>query len=135
MSCIFAVLKFAKLSLVSTTAPAETSSSPPSQGWEQEIRNALMPVAPKTSKDAAVTPTSVEGPAPLYTNMPTPPTVVVSAPSGAPTQPRQDIQIAPEEAVCKDISKLYQMFADDVLGSGQFGIVYGGKNMEAAFLT
>lgn len=26
-----------------------------------------------------------------------------------------------------DISKLYQIFPDDVLGSGQFGIVYGGK--------
>ena len=25
-----------------------------------------------------------------------------------------------------DISQLYQIFPDDVLGSGQFGIVYGG---------
>lgn len=25
-----------------------------------------------------------------------------------------------------DMSQLYQIFADEVLGSGQFGIVYGG---------
>ena len=31
----------------------------------------------------------------------------------------------PEEP--HDISQLYQIFPDDVLGSGQFGIVYGGK--------
>ena len=32
-----------------------------------------------------------------------------------------------EEATCNDISQIYQIFADEVLGSGQFGIVYGGK--------
>ena len=26
-----------------------------------------------------------------------------------------------------DISQLYQIYPDEVLGSGQFGIVYGGK--------
>ena len=26
-----------------------------------------------------------------------------------------------------DISQLYQIFPEDVLGSGQFGIVYGGR--------
>ena len=26
----------------------------------------------------------------------------------------------------KDISQLYQVFPDEILGSGQFGIVYGG---------
>lgn len=40
----------------------------------------------------------------------------------------------PEEAL--DISQLYQIFPDEVLGSGQFGIVYGGKqrktNVEVA---
>jgi protein kinase D len=29
--------------------------------------------------------------------------------------------------VLQDISSVYQIFADEVLGSGQFGIVYGGK--------
>lgn len=32
----------------------------------------------------------------------------------------------PEERV-KDMSQLYQIFPDEVLGSGQFGIVYGGN--------
>ena len=34
----------------------------------------------------------------------------------------------PEEATKqeKDITKAYQIFIDEVLGSGQFGIVYGG---------
>ena len=27
-----------------------------------------------------------------------------------------------------DISQLYQIFPEDVLGSGQFGIVYGGRH-------
>lgn len=27
----------------------------------------------------------------------------------------------------QDVSQLYQIFADDILGSGQFGIVYGGE--------
>lgn len=27
----------------------------------------------------------------------------------------------------QDISTVYQIFPDEVLGSGQFGIVYGGK--------
>ena len=31
-----------------------------------------------------------------------------------------------EEATCNDISQIYHIFPDEVLGSGQFGIVYGG---------
>ncbi len=34
--------------------------------------------------------------------------------------------VAAGEASTKDISQLYQIFPDEVLGSGQFGIVYGG---------
>lgn len=30
-------------------------------------------------------------------------------------------------SLVQDISSVYQIFADDVLGSGQFGIVYGGE--------
>ena len=29
-------------------------------------------------------------------------------------------------AVLQDIGTVYQIFADEVLGSGQFGVVYGG---------
>jgi hypothetical protein len=36
-----------------------------------------------------------------------------------------DISDEPEERVT-DMSQLYQIFADEVLGSGQFGTVYGG---------
>lgn len=36
----------------------------------------------------------------------------------------------------QDISQLYQIYPDDVLGSGQFGIVYGGKgNTLSCFLS
>ncbi|XP_062588156.1 serine/threonine-protein kinase D3-like isoform X2 [Saccostrea cucullata] len=36
--------------------------------------------------------------------------------------------VSEEDVVQKDISQLYQIYPDDVLGSGQFGIVYGGKH-------
>jgi protein kinase D len=36
-----------------------------------------------------------------------------------------DISDEPEERIT-DMSQLYQIFAVEVLGSGQFGIVYGG---------
>jgi hypothetical protein len=37
-----------------------------------------------------------------------------------------DISDEPEDRI-SDMSQLYQIFADEVLGSGQFGIVYGGQ--------
>lgn len=30
-------------------------------------------------------------------------------------------------SLSQDINSVYQIFPDEVLGSGQFGIVYGGK--------
>ncbi|XP_076800670.1 serine/threonine-protein kinase D3-like [Clavelina lepadiformis] len=39
----------------------------------------------------------------------------------------------PEEEKATDISQLYQVFPDEVLGSGQFGIVYGGKHRKRGF--
>lgn len=33
--------------------------------------------------------------------------------------------------VLQDINSVYQIFPDEVLGSGQFGIVYGGKTTTA----
>lgn len=32
--------------------------------------------------------------------------------------------------VLQDISELYQIFSDEVLGSGQFGVVYGGTHRQ-----
>ncbi|XP_021352183.1 serine/threonine-protein kinase D3-like isoform X4 [Mizuhopecten yessoensis] len=66
--------------------------------WEHAIRQALMPVTPTTS-------------------------VVGEKPGqhGSGTDEQQYF-------VIQDISQLYQIYPDDVLGSGQFGIVYGGKH-------
>ncbi|XP_052276453.1 serine/threonine-protein kinase D1-like isoform X2 [Dreissena polymorpha] len=67
--------------------------------WEHAIRQALMPVTPTSSINQGTQP-------PKYgqTNH-----------TGVMEEPH-------------DISQLYQIFPDDVLGSGQFGIVYGGKH-------
>lgn len=34
-------------------------------------------------------------------------------------------------AFLQDIGTVYQIFADEVLGSGQFGVVYGGMKIYA----
>nr|XP_002131681.1 serine/threonine-protein kinase D1 [Ciona intestinalis] len=39
----------------------------------------------------------------------------------------------PEDSKATDISQIYQVFPDEVLGSGQFGIVYGGKHRKRCF--
>ncbi|XP_023333341.1 serine/threonine-protein kinase D1 isoform X3 [Eurytemora carolleeae] len=67
------------------------------QKWETAIRQALMPVEGGASGAAK-------------------PGADKSA--AAPTPSAQEKE--------KDISQAYQIFPDDVLGSGQFGIVYGG---------
>ncbi|XP_021940164.1 serine/threonine-protein kinase D3 [Zootermopsis nevadensis] len=46
------------------------------------------------------------------------------------SHPKGDISDEPEERVT-DMSQLYQIFADEVLGSGQFGIVYGGVHRKS----
>uniref|UniRef100_A0A8C7CJ14 Serine/threonine-protein kinase n=1 Tax=Oncorhynchus kisutch TaxID=8019 RepID=A0A8C7CJ14_ONCKI len=71
------------------------------QGWEKAIRQALMPVTPQPS--------------------------VGTGPG------QEDISISISVSNSQitenvDISSVYQIFADEVLGSGQFGIVYGGKH-------
>uniref|UniRef100_A0A3B3QNZ6 Serine/threonine-protein kinase n=1 Tax=Paramormyrops kingsleyae TaxID=1676925 RepID=A0A3B3QNZ6_9TELE len=74
------------------------------QGWERAIRQALMPVTPQPSDSAA---------------------------SGLDRDRKLSISISVSRSEVKenvDISSVYQIFADEVLGSGQFGIVYGGKH-------
>lgn len=45
-------------------------------------------------------------------------------------------KLKPAECVCmfmcvlQDISELYQIFSDEILGSGQFGVVYGGTHRQ-----
>nr|XP_043905296.1 serine/threonine-protein kinase D3-like isoform X2 [Solea senegalensis] len=75
------------------------------QSWEKAIRQALMPVTPKASVG---------------------------------TGPGKDHKISMSISVSNsqiqenvDISSVYQIFADEVLGSGQFGIVYGGKHRKS----
>ena len=34
----------------------------------------------------------------------------------------------------QDIGMVYQIFADEVLGSGQFGVVYGGRSSPRTLL-
>uniref|UniRef100_A0A4W6DG38 Serine/threonine-protein kinase n=1 Tax=Lates calcarifer TaxID=8187 RepID=A0A4W6DG38_LATCA len=67
--------------------------------WEKAIRQALMPVTPKASVGT--------GPEELCVSI-----------SVSNSQIQENV----------DISSVYQIFADEVLGSGQFGIVYGGKH-------
>uniref|UniRef100_M3ZZA6 Serine/threonine-protein kinase n=1 Tax=Xiphophorus maculatus TaxID=8083 RepID=M3ZZA6_XIPMA len=69
------------------------------RSWEKAVRQALMPVTPKASGGA--------GPKELSISI-----------SVSNSQIQENV----------DISSVYQIFADEVLGSGQFGIVYGGKH-------
>uniref|UniRef100_A0A8B9KCE3 Serine/threonine-protein kinase n=1 Tax=Astyanax mexicanus TaxID=7994 RepID=A0A8B9KCE3_ASTMX len=74
------------------------------QSWEKAIRQALMPVTPQPS---------------------------VSGPGHGKDHKELSISISVSNSQIKenvDISSVYQIFADEVLGSGQFGIVYGGKH-------
>ncbi|TKC36179.1 hypothetical protein EI555_006825 [Monodon monoceros] len=71
--------------------------------WEMAIRHALMPVIPKGSS------------------------------VGSGTNVHRDISLSISVSNSQiqenvDISTVYQIFPDEVLGSGQFGIVYGGKH-------
>uniref|UniRef100_A0AAR2J539 Serine/threonine-protein kinase n=1 Tax=Pygocentrus nattereri TaxID=42514 RepID=A0AAR2J539_PYGNA len=74
------------------------------QSWEKAIRQALMPVTPHVPK--AYSTAVGDG-------------LFFSAVSWSCTESASPF---------KDISSVYQIFADEVLGSGQFGIVYGGKH-------
>uniref|UniRef100_A0A8C7WXP6 protein kinase C n=1 Tax=Oryzias sinensis TaxID=183150 RepID=A0A8C7WXP6_9TELE len=71
------------------------------QSWEKAISQAMMPVTPKASVGAGRE-------------------LSVSI-SVSNSQIQENV----------DISSVYQIFADDVLGSGQFGIVYGGKHRKS----
>uniref|UniRef100_A0A8C5T453 Serine/threonine-protein kinase n=1 Tax=Malurus cyaneus samueli TaxID=2593467 RepID=A0A8C5T453_9PASS len=75
------------------------------QSWEKAIRQALMPVTPQAS-------------------------ICTAAGQG---KDHKELSLSISVSNCQvqenvDISSVYQIFADEVLGSGQFGIVYGGKH-------
>uniref|UniRef100_A0A665VMP0 Serine/threonine-protein kinase n=1 Tax=Echeneis naucrates TaxID=173247 RepID=A0A665VMP0_ECHNA len=71
------------------------------QGWEKAIRQALMPVTPQPSVASA-----------------TGQALSISLTLGC-------------KISFQDIASVYQIFSDEVLGSGQFGIVYGGKHRKS----
>lgn len=48
-----------------------------------------------------------------------------------PIKEEKEKKKVPEEGKETDISQAYQIFPDEVLGSGQFGIVYGGVHRSA----
>uniref|UniRef100_A0AAY4CPW0 protein kinase C n=1 Tax=Denticeps clupeoides TaxID=299321 RepID=A0AAY4CPW0_9TELE len=73
------------------------------QGWEKAIRQALMPVTPHYS---------------MLCFSPEELSISISVSN---SQIQENV----------DISSVYQIFADEVLGSGQFGIVYGGKHRKS----
>uniref|UniRef100_S4R9R9 Uncharacterized protein n=1 Tax=Petromyzon marinus TaxID=7757 RepID=S4R9R9_PETMA len=74
--------------------------------WEMAIRHALMPVMPQQPANA-------------------------SSATGA--KSHAEVCVSFSMSNCKiqenvDISSIYQIFPNEVLGSGQFGVVYGGKH-------
>ncbi|KAM6954651.1 serine/threonine-protein kinase D3-like isoform 2-T2 [Aplochiton taeniatus] len=78
------------------------------QGWEKAIRQALMPVTPQPS--------------------------VCTGPGHGKDHKDLSVSISVSNSQITenvDISSVYQIFADEVLGSGQFGIVYGGKHRKS----
>ncbi|KAJ8280202.1 hypothetical protein GJAV_G00051760 [Gymnothorax javanicus] len=92
-------------------APSSPSSVTPNSGvgrevakaWESAIRQALMPV--------------------IFQDTPT-------APGHTPHR-QASVSISVSNSQIQenvDIGMVYQIFADEVLGSGQFGVVYGGKH-------
>uniref|UniRef100_A0A672IXS2 Serine/threonine-protein kinase n=1 Tax=Salarias fasciatus TaxID=181472 RepID=A0A672IXS2_SALFA len=79
------------------------------QGWEKAIRQALMPVTPQPSVASAV----------------------------GQGKDHKELSISISVSNCQiqenvDIASVYQIFSDEVLGSGQFGIVYGGKHRKSS---
>ena len=84
--------------------------------WEAAIKAAVMPVV-KTS--SSTTAGQEEQPAPAAASKEKPASTSPS-PSTAKTSEKE------KEGRETEISQAYQIFPDEVLGSGQFGIVYGG---------
>ncbi|XP_024912515.1 serine/threonine-protein kinase D3 isoform X3 [Cynoglossus semilaevis] len=80
-----------------------------SQSWEKAIRRALMPLTPEASTSTG----------------------------GGRRREQKELCLSVSVSNCQiqekvDISSVYQIFADDVLGSGQFGVVYGGKHRKSS---
>ncbi|KAI6190041.1 Serine/threonine-protein kinase dkf-2 [Aphelenchoides bicaudatus] len=93
-----------------TSRPSnEKSSTEAVSSWAAAIKQALMPVTPQSSS-------------PAVNDM-----VQLKVPTQGETG-HLGVQIQSEQ----QFSQIYQIFADEMLGSGQFGIVYGGIHRKSA---
>ncbi|VDK29673.1 unnamed protein product [Gongylonema pulchrum] len=95
------------------TQGTDAKSADVSASWAAAIKQALMPVTPQTSTSSAPNPTAETDSQQQQQKLSVPP-------QGETGQ--LGVQLRSEQ----DFSQLYQIFADEVLGSGQFGTVYGG---------
>ena len=86
--------------------------------WEAAIKAAVMPVV-KTS--SSTTAGQEEQPAPAAASKEKPASASASAGTAKTSEKEKE-----KEGRETEISQAYQIFPDEVLGSGQFGIVYGG---------
>ena len=86
--------------------------------WEAAIKAAVMPVV-KTS--SSTTAGQEEQPAPVAASKEKPASASASAGTAKTSEKEKE-----KEGRETEISQAYQIFPDEVLGSGQFGIVYGG---------
>ncbi|KAL3082898.1 hypothetical protein niasHS_010700 [Heterodera schachtii] len=103
-----------ELNLLKLSRSAATNASQ----WVSAIRQALMPVTPQSSGAPSVgTPTRHEKTDSLRGKEMTQLKVPQQQQIG-----HLGVQIQSEQ----EFSQLYQIFAEDILGSGQFGTVYGG---------
>uniref|UniRef100_A0A0R3RH80 Protein kinase domain-containing protein n=1 Tax=Elaeophora elaphi TaxID=1147741 RepID=A0A0R3RH80_9BILA len=99
------------------TANSHSGGTDVLAAWAAVIRQALMPITPQTSA------VSVKEP------------VAVDSGQQQQSQNSQQFTISPEDEMGQlgielrdeqDFSQRYQIFIDEILGSGQFGTVYGG---------
>ena len=82
--------------------------------WEAAIKAAVMPVVKTSSSTTA-----------SQEEQPAPPAASKEKPASASTAKTSEKE-KEKEGRETEISQAYQIFPDEVLGSGQFGIVYGG---------
>ncbi|MFH4983340.1 hypothetical protein AB6A40_010049 [Gnathostoma spinigerum] len=89
-----------------------TNGSDTTRGWASAIKQALMPVTPQSSTSNNCTDRFQQNESSNQLKVPQ------QGETG-----HLGVQIQSEQ----EFSLLYQIFADEVLGSGQFGTVYGGE--------
>jgi len=98
------------------TQVTEGDSPTDTVSWETAIRQAFMPVEGSKSQQGSETGTSGGGAA----------IPAKDGGAGPVTDGARASVVDVNEDKITDISQAYQIFPDEVLGSGQFGIVYGG---------